>query len=89
MTFKALTFTGKTFFSEVTLVPTLLPAASVIRTGERRDFPQFLSVVFGSMLLLLFPPIAAILIGAACLGHGKISYDSICAVLLAIGAENL
>jgi len=72
------------------LVPTLLPvASSLIRTGERRDFPQVLSVVFGSMLLLLFPPIAAILIGAACIGHGKISYDSIYAVLLAGGEANL
>jgi hypothetical protein len=41
--------------------------------------------VAGALFIVTLPPVMALLIAAACYGHGHISYESIVAVAQAIG----
>ncbi len=72
-------------------MPTMLPNATVIRVNHAHldgDL-QSLGEIFIAIGIVLLPPLLALVVTAACIGHGEISGASILAVLQAAGETNL
>ncbi len=69
-------------------MPATLPKRAAMRPYRPKIQRHRIGVVLGSLLFLLFPPLLLILVAAACLGHGQISFESILAVFVATEKPN-
>jgi hypothetical protein len=69
-------------------MPTNLPNLGDAPLLEHRSFLRQMVLVSGITLFLLAPSLLLILIAAAFLGHGQISFESIVAVFAAAGESN-